>query len=55
MSYNFNRRNWITGCDNNNQIFGYTLDYLANGNISDQYLPGSYRFKFNDIKEVKSN
>jgi hypothetical protein len=33
MAYTFNSRNWITECDNSNQIFGYTLDYLKNGNI----------------------
>jgi RHS repeat-associated protein len=54
MAYTFNSRNWITECDNSNQIFGYTLDYLKNGNICSQYLPGSYRSYFNDIKEVKS-
>ncbi|MEI7485749.1 MAG: hypothetical protein WCK13_13645, partial [Ignavibacteriota bacterium] len=54
-SYAFNNRNWITSCTNNYGILNYTLDYQTNGNISNQYITGSYRSNFTDIKYVRSN
>ena len=35
-------------------MFNFTLGYLSNGNISTQYLTGSYRSNFPDLKEIKS-
>jgi RHS repeat-associated protein len=36
-------------------MLNYTLDYLTNGNISSQYITGSYRSNFTDIKYIRSN
>ena len=57
-SYNitntYSSRNWLTQSTSSNGMFEFTLGYLSNGNINTQYLTGSYRSNFPDIKEIKS-
>jgi len=55
LSYAFNNRNWITNCANSSSIFGYSLDYAPNGNVTNQTISGIYRNNFSNTKDVRSN
>ncbi len=55
LSYSFNNRNWITNCVNSSSIFGYSLDYALNGNVTNQTISGIYRNNFSNTKDVRSN
>ena len=55
LSYSFNNRNWITNCANSSSIFGYSLDYAPNGNVTNQTISGIYRNNFSNTKDVRSN
>ena len=55
QSFAFNSRNWITNCENSSSIFSYSIDYLTNGNVTNQTTSGTYKNNFSNTKDIRSN
>ncbi|HCA43263.1 MAG TPA: hypothetical protein DEP28_08430 [Bacteroidetes bacterium] len=44
--YNYNNRNWLTSQTTTDGVFDFTNAYFANGNLSNQFLGGTYKNNF---------